>query len=174
MSTEEVPMLYSRPCPIHPNWVDLSEALYDLTQFPWRRSALPEVKICEIKIHEPSSFLKHGNKLHSIRMRHFMNRLDSHRVASRTNRLPAWWIDNRGNDSCEFDQMDLNRQPFQSTLRNPPDVKIHEIKIHELSSFLKHSHKLQLIHTICVDSIELSQIRNIFNPPYIVQGRYIF
>ena len=30
-----------------------------------------------------------------------------------TNQLPAWWIDNRGNDLCWFDQIDLNRQHFQ-------------------------------------------------------------
>ena len=28
--------------------------------------------------------------------------------------------------------------------------------------------------TIRVDSIKSSRINNIFNPPYIVQGRYIF
>ena len=52
------------PCPIHPNWVDSSEALNDLTRFAQRRSALPEVKIREIMIHEPSSFLKRGNNRH--------------------------------------------------------------------------------------------------------------
>ena len=42
---------------------------------------------------------------------------------------------------------------------------IHEITIHEPSSFLKRGHKLQSIPTICVDSIELPRIDNIFNPP---------
>ena len=28
-------------CPIHPNWVDSSEALYDSTRFPRNRSTLP-------------------------------------------------------------------------------------------------------------------------------------
>ena len=47
------------------------------------RSALPEVKIREIMIHEPSSFLKRGNKLQSIRLKHFTIRLDSHTVDPR-------------------------------------------------------------------------------------------
>ena len=54
------------------------EALYDSTRFARARSALPEVKIREIMIHEPSSFLKRGNKLQSIRLRHFTIRLNSH------------------------------------------------------------------------------------------------
>ena len=106
------------PCPIHPNWIDSSEALYDSTWFAWRRSALPEVKIREIIRHEPSSFLKHGNKLQSICMRHFTTQLDSHRVASRANRLLAWRIDNRGNDLCWFDRIESNRQQFQPTLHS--------------------------------------------------------
>ena len=40
------PLLH--PCPIHPNWVNSSEALYDSTWFARRRSTLPEVKISEI------------------------------------------------------------------------------------------------------------------------------
>ena len=48
--------------------VDSSEAGYDSTRFDDRsRSALPEVNIREIMIQEPSSFLKCGNKLQSIR-----------------------------------------------------------------------------------------------------------
>ena len=90
------------PCSIHPNWVDLSEALYDLTWFVRRWSALTEVKIRQIIIHEPFSFLKCGNKFQSIHMRHFATRLDSNRVASHANQLPAWRVDNRGNDSCLF------------------------------------------------------------------------
>ena len=77
-------------------------------------------------------------------------------------------------DSCRFDRIKLNRQHFQPTLYSPPEVKICEIVIHEPSSFVKRGHKLQLIHMIHVNSIELSWIDNIFNPPYIVQGRYIF
>ena len=52
----------------------------DSTRFARSRSALPEVKIREIMIHEPSSFLKRGNKLQSIRLRHFTIRLDSQAV----------------------------------------------------------------------------------------------
>ena len=37
--------------------------------------------------------------------------------------------------------------------------------IHEPSSFLKRGHKLQSIRTIRDDSIESTQIDNIFNPP---------
>ena len=33
------------------------------------------------------------------------------------NRLPAWRIDNRGNDSCRFNRIDSNRQHFQPTLK---------------------------------------------------------
>ena len=100
------------PCPIHLNWVDLSKALYDSTWFAQHRSALPEVKIHEILIHEPSLFLKRGNKLQSIHTTHFMARLDSHSFASRADRLLAWWIDNSGNDSCRFDWIESNRQHF--------------------------------------------------------------
>ena len=46
--------------------------------------------------------------------------------------------------------------------------------MHEPSSFLKRDHKLQSIRTIRVDLIESSRIDNIFNPPYVVNGRYIF
>ena len=44
------------------------------------RTTGSEVKNREIMIHEPSSFLKRGNKLQSIRLRHFTIRLDSHAV----------------------------------------------------------------------------------------------
>ena len=81
------------------------------------------------------------------------------------NRLLAWWIDNRGNDSCRFDRIESNRQHFQPTLHSPPEVKIRKITIHEPSSFLKRGHKPQSIRTIRVDSIESTQIDNIFNPP---------
>ena len=67
-------------------------------------------------------------------------------------------------------RIESNRQHFQPTLKSPPEVKIHEMKIHEPSL----SHKLQLIRTIRVDSIESSRINNIFNPPYIVQECFIF
>ena len=57
------------------------------------------------------------------------------------------------------------RQHFHPTLHSPPEVKIREIMTHEPSSFLKHGHKLQSIHTIHVDLIESTRIDNIFNPP---------
>ena len=85
---------------------------------------------------------------------------DSHGFASCTNRLPAWRIDSRGNDSCRFNRIESNQQHFQPTLHSPPEVKIREIMIHEL----KRTHKLQSICTICVESIESSRIDNIFNP----------
>ena len=65
------------PCPIHLNWVDSSEALYDSTRFARNRSALPEFKIREIMIHEPSSFLKCSNELQTICLTYFTIRLDS-------------------------------------------------------------------------------------------------
>ena len=108
----------------------------------------------------------------SIRLKHLTIRLDSHVTcrldshgARLANRLPAWRIDNRGNDSCRFDRIESNRQHFQPTLHSPPEVKIREITIHEPSSFLKRGHKLQSIRTIRVDSIESTRIDNIFNPP---------
>ena len=55
-------------CPIHPTRVDPSEALDDSTRFARSRSAPPEVKICEIVIHECFSFLKRDYKLESIRV----------------------------------------------------------------------------------------------------------
>ena len=81
------------------------------------------------------------------------------------NWLPAWQIDNRGNYLCRFDWIDLNQQHFRPTLYSPPEVKISEISIHEPSSFLKRGYKLQLIRMIRVDSVELTWIDNIFNPP---------
>ena len=72
--------LRAHPCPINPNWVDWSEALYDSTRFARSRSALPVVNIREIMIHKPSSFLKRDNKLQSIPQRHRTTRLDSHAV----------------------------------------------------------------------------------------------
>ena len=62
---------------------------------------------------------------------------DSHGVASRANRLPAWRIDNRGNDSCRFDRIDTNRfdridsnrQHFQPTLHGPPEVKTFLVQV---------------------------------------------
>ena len=93
-------------------------------------------------------------------------RLDSIRTESRlANRLLAWRIDNRRNDSCRFNRIDLNRQHFQPTLHSPPEVKIRKITIHEPSSFLKRGHKPQSICAIHVDSIESTRIDNIFNPP---------
>ena len=93
-------------------------------------------------------------QLQLIRMRHFTTQLNSHRVASRANRLPACRINSRGNDSRWFDWIESNWQHFQPTLHSPPEVKICEIKIHEPSSFLKCGHKLQLICAICADLIE--------------------
>ena len=86
-------------------------------------------------------------------------RLNSIRTESHlANRLPAWRIDNRGNDSCRFDWINSNRQHFQPTLHSPPEGDIRqEITIHEPSSFLKRGLKLQSIPTIRVNSIESNQ-----------------
>ena len=66
--------------------VDSSEALYNSTRFAGSRSALPpEVKIHEVIIHEPSSFLKHDTKLQSIRLWHSTTRLNPHAVE------PHYW-----------------------------------------------------------------------------------
>ena len=105
----------------------------------------------------------HGFKSHSdihvqytqtklIRLRHFTIRLDSNGVAVCANRLPACRFDNRGNDLCQFDRIESNRQHFQPTLHSPPEVKICEIMIHILSSFLKRGHKLQSIRSNQVES----------------------
>ena len=106
-------------CSLQPTFASMSNTpkLYDLTRFARRQSALLEVKNCEIMIHEPTSFLKRGNKLELICMRHFMTWLNSHWVPSRANQLMAWWIDNRGNLSCRFDRIKWNRQYF-----NPPCI----------------------------------------------------
>ena len=117
----------NNPCLIHPNWVDSSEALDDRLD----SHGVDPLYRKSIMIQESSSFLKRGNKLQSIRMRHATTRLDSHGVASRANRLPAWRIDNSWNDSCRFHRIDSNRQHFQPTLYSPPEVKIREIMIHE-------------------------------------------
>ena len=102
------------------------KALYDSSRFARCRSALPEVKIREIMIHEPSSFLKHGNQLQLIRtIRVDLTTFLTHPTLSRgtlsfkscANRLLACWIDSRENDSCWFDRIDSNQQHFQPTLK---------------------------------------------------------
>ena len=85
----------------------------------------PEVKICEIMLHEPSSFLKRGHKPQSIRTIH-VDSIESSRIDnifnpplksrstifSHTNRLPACRIDRKGKDSCRFDEIGfMNRFP---------------------------------------------------------------
>ena len=40
-------------------------------------------------------------------------------VKIHANRLPAWWIDSRGNNLCWFDRIKSNRQHFQLTLHSP-------------------------------------------------------
>ena len=78
----------------------------------------PEVKIREITIHEPSSFVKHGHKLQSIRMI-CVNSIESTRIEnifnppsksrstifskSCANRLPVC-------DSCRFDKIGFTNQ----------------------------------------------------------------
>ena len=143
-------------------------------QWPvWAVKTLTSTICSKNLMHVHSSHVQY-TQTESIRQRHFTTRLDSHGVASRVNRLPAWQIDNGGNDSCWFGQIESNRQQFQATLHSPPEVKIREIMIHKPSLFLKRGHKLQSIRTIRVDAIESSRIDNIFNPPCIVQGRYMF
>ena len=55
---QSCPIKNSHPRRIHPNGVNLCEALYNLTWFAWCRSALLEVKIREIMIHWPCLVLK--------------------------------------------------------------------------------------------------------------------
>ena len=113
----------------------------------------PEVKIREIMIHEPSSFLKWGHKLQSIRTIH-VNSIESTRIdnifnppsksrstifsKSRANRLPACWIDRRGNESCRFHGKEFtNRFPVcritntkdESTLVKNPAHSVHTSRI---------------------------------------------
>ena len=106
----------------------------------------PDVKIPEITIpsyHEPSSFLKRGHKLQSIRvdsiestrMDNIFNPPSKSRSTifskSRANRFPTCRIDRRGNDSCRFDGIGrLELTTFSTTLYSPPEVKIPEITIH--------------------------------------------
>ena len=133
---------HSHSCQIHPNWVDLSEALYNSTRFARCQSALPEVKIHEIMIHEPSSFLSVATnfswfiwgtlRLHSMSTNWLLasqinNRgndlcrfdllIRSNRVKSSLVQISYKSTSGRGNDSCRFDQIDLNRQHFQHTLK---------------------------------------------------------
>ena len=85
-------------------------ALYDSTRFARHRSSLLEGKIHEIMIHESSSFLKRGNKLQSIPMRHITTRFAQSWVSRKL--TSAWRIDNGGNDSCRLDRIKSNRQHF--------------------------------------------------------------
>ena len=106
-------------------------------------------------------------RLDSIRMLH-LNSI-SHGVASR--KLTSGMTNQQhGKRFVSIWSHRLKSTTFSTTLHSPPEVKIHEVKIHEPSLF----HKLQLIRTIRVDSIESSRINNIFNPPYIVQECFIF
>ena len=96
---------------------------------------------------------------------HVTSRLDSYRA--RVLQIDFWHDESTTGETirCRFDRIESNRQHFQPTLHSPLEVKIRKITIHEPSSFLKHGHKPQLIRTIRVDSIESTQIDNIFNPP---------
>ena len=121
--------IITHPCPIHPNWVNSSEALHDSTRFTrYVSTRFARSRISQIDFRYDESTIGE-----TIRV-----------------------------DSIEFEP---NRQHFQPTLHSPPEVKIHEITIHEPSSFLKCGRKLQPIRTIRVDSIESTRIDNIFNPP---------
>ena len=53
-----------------------------------------------------------------------------------------------------------NRQHFQPTLHSPPEVKIHEITMHEPSSILKRGHKLESIR---LNRLELTTVCRIAN-----------
>ena len=101
-----------------------------------------------------------------IRLRHLTIRLDS----QVTSQLDSHGVASRKSTSGMTNRQQGKRfvsirQHFQPTLHSPPEVKIREITIHEPSSFLKRGHKLQSICMIRVDSIELTRIDNIFNPP---------
>ena len=99
----------------------------------------------------------------STRLRHFTTRLDSHGVVSRANRLPAWRIDNRGNDSCRFDWIESNRQHFQPTLQSTGSQNLWN---KDTWTFLV----LKTWPQNLVDSYHSCRIDNIFNPPYIVHA----
>ena len=140
--------------------VDSYEALYNSIRFARSWSAPLEVKIREIMPHEPSSFLKRGNKLKLIHMRQFTAQLNSHWVASRVNQLPALWINNRGNDSCQFNWIESNWQHFKPTLHCPGAQYFYTNQLPEW--------QIAAGETIHVDSIESTWIDNNFNPPCIV------
>ena len=77
----------------------------------------------------------HPNRVNSSEALHDSTRFE--RSCGLANQLLTCRFDNRGNDLCRFDGIELNRQHFQPTLHSPSEVKIHEIMIHILSSFLK-------------------------------------
>ena len=102
------------------NWIDSNRQHFQPTLH-----SPPDVKICEITIHEPSSFLKSGHKLQSI-CTICVNSTESTWInnifnpplksrstifaKSRANRLSACQIDNSGNDSCRFDWIGFMNQ----------------------------------------------------------------
>ena len=79
------------------------------------------------------------------------------------NRLLAWWIDNRGNDSCRFDWIESNRQHFQPTLQSTGSQNLWN---KDTWTFLV----LKTWPQNLVDSYHSCRIDNIFNPPYIVHA----
>ena len=109
--------------------------------FVWIRSnrhtlySPPEVKIREIMIHEPSSFLKRGHKrfirfirFESTRVDNIFNPPSKSRSTifskSCANRLPACRIDRCGNDSCRFDGIGFTNRFPVCRIANAKDESI--------------------------------------------------
>ena len=128
-------------CPIHPNWVDLSEALYDSIRFAWSRSALPEVKIREIMMHELSLFDTRRNDscqfdqiesnwqhfqptLHRPGKLYFLSlaQIDfRYNESTQGEMIRVDSIDTRGNDLCRFHERGFKNMFPVSRIANTKD-----------------------------------------------------
>ena len=136
--------------------VDSSEALYDSTPFAWSWSALPKVNIREIMIHEPSSFLKLGKE----------TSVDSSEPLDDSTRFgrSRIWVGNFGGlNLLRFESIRSNR--FESTTFSTHPTRTRDAIFSKSRQIDFQYNESTPGETIRVDSIESSQIDNIFNPP---------
>ena len=112
----------SHPCPMHPNWVNSSEAFYDsirFTRYVPTRFAQSRVSQIDFRHDELSTGETiRVDSIESTRIDNIFNPPSKSRSTifskSRANRLLACRIDRRGNDSCRFDGIGFtNRIPVR-------------------------------------------------------------
>ena len=115
----------SHPCLIHPNWVDLCEALYDSTWFAQRRSI---ASIHTTGSQDPWNTGNHDTWTFLVLKTWQQTSVDLYEALYDSTWL-AWscalhkstfgmtnW--QQGNDLCRFDRIESNWQQFQPTLHS--------------------------------------------------------